>query len=107
MKSLPSCQILSDLYKDILVTGCFEYLDNMNTFWLTLLVTIMLYLILIAFAISQSDLFRKNYPYDQITNESTLDESKHNYPREFQNQSKKYLLFNYLLYFNILILVLI
>lgn len=81
-----SCKSVSNIYKDIIVTGCFEYLDNFNTFWLTLLFTIMLFFILSFFSICQSDLFRKNYPYDQITNESQTEDSKN----IFSNQNNRY-----------------
>lgn len=85
MQALPSCRFISNFYKDVLVTGCFEYLDNINTFWFTLLVTLLLYFLLLAFAISQADLFRKNYPYDQITNESPMMEPKYHHPSKNLN----------------------
>jgi len=80
IKTLPSCKPISNIYKDLIVTGCFEYLDNYNTFWLTLLVTIFFFFILSCFSICQADLFRKNYPYDQITNDSQTEEPKTVYP---------------------------
>lgn len=51
------------------MTGCYEYLDNINAFWLVLLVTLFLFFILSFFSMCQSDLFRKSYPYEKISNE--------------------------------------
>jgi hypothetical protein len=66
---LPSCKIVSDIYGEVVVTACYEYLDNFNTFWFTLMVVFFIYLIMSVFALNQVDLYRKFYAYDEIITE--------------------------------------
>jgi len=70
----PSCRILSSTYKNLVRTGCYQYLDNFNTYWFTLLIAILLHFILVFFAIKQSDLYRKYYPYDGMSQEISSQE---------------------------------
>lgn len=65
-ESLPSCHILYSTYEKVVLTGCLQYVDNFNTFWVTLLFLVLLHFIIACLALCQADLFRKSYAYDEL-----------------------------------------
>lgn len=75
-KSSPSCKIISETYSSVVLTGCYEILDNLNTFWFTLIILILIYILVVILSLSQADLFRKIYAYDELLSEETNNENK-------------------------------
>lgn len=65
-ESSPSCRSISNVYISVVQTSCYEFLDNFNTFWVTLLVVFLLNIVITAFSIVLADLFRKYYAYEGI-----------------------------------------
>jgi hypothetical protein len=65
LDNLPSCEIVAFLYDMIVVTSCYEFLDNFNTYWAALLVCYIIHLIVVIFSVRQADLFRKYYSFDE------------------------------------------
>jgi len=57
---------VNDFYKSYLLTGCYEILDNYNTFWFTLIALVLLHFLMTLFSLSLADLFRKFYAYDEL-----------------------------------------
>jgi hypothetical protein len=64
--ALPPCRILYDLYERLVLTSCLQYVDNFNTYWVTLLFLVMLHFVIACLALNQADLFRKSYPYEEL-----------------------------------------
>lgn len=58
-----SCSILPTIYKQVINTACFNYLDNFNAYWVFLIVVVLLNIPVAFFGAKQADLFRKSYPY--------------------------------------------
>lgn len=73
---MPSCKILPQLYNKIVTTGCYEFLDNYNTYWLTLLFLVLLNFIIVLLALNQADLFRKSYAYDELLQEDHISDKE-------------------------------
>lgn len=65
-ESSPSCKTISNVYISLVQNTCYEFLDNFNTFWVTLLVVFLLNIFITAMSIALADLFRKYYAYEGI-----------------------------------------
>lgn len=76
MQEIPSCNIFSAAYKETISVSCFEYLDNFNAYWLILIISVLINIIIAFFAIKQSDLFRKFYAYDEMDHENHSKDAK-------------------------------
>ena len=50
----------------MVVTGCLQFVDNFNTYWVTLLFLVLLHFVIALLALNQADLFRKSYAYDEL-----------------------------------------
>jgi hypothetical protein len=75
LNEVPSCKPFAQLYSSVTTIGCYQFLDNFNTFWFALLASVLLHFILIYLAIKEADLFRKYYAYDEIlTDEMTIED---------------------------------
>ncbi len=61
-----SCQVLSTVYKRVTKLVCFDYIDNFNAFWFYLVLIVLINILVAFFAAKQSNLFRKNYGYDDM-----------------------------------------
>jgi hypothetical protein len=64
IREIPFCSVLTFFY-DIVKSPCLNLVDNFNLFWATLIVCYLINIIIVIFAILQSDLFRKYYSYSE------------------------------------------
>ena len=69
-KSLPSCKIIHSLYERLVLTGCLQYVDNFNTYWVTLLFLVVLHFVIACLSINQADLYRKSFPYHELLHDT-------------------------------------
>ena len=65
----PSCAPVALVYDDLVTSFCFEFLDNFNTYWFFLLLSLGLHMLVLGFAIALADLLRKFYAYDEVLTE--------------------------------------
>ena len=65
-QNMPSCKGISDMYKKVVNNVCFEYLDNLNTYWFFLIIIVLLNILISFFAVKQSNHFRKYPSYNQM-----------------------------------------
>ena len=65
----PSCAPVARVYDDLVTSFCFEFLDNFNTFWFFLLLSLGFHMLVLGFAIALADLLRKFYAYDEVLTE--------------------------------------
>lgn len=65
----PSCEPVARVYDDLVTSFCFEFLDNFNTFWFFLLLSLGFHMLVLGFAIALADLLRKFYAYDEVLTE--------------------------------------
>jgi hypothetical protein len=81
-QQLPSCHLVYSIYERVLLTGCLQYGDNLNTFWVTLLFLVLLHFVIACLALSQADLFRKKYAYNQLLESEMDDEPLDSYKED-------------------------
>jgi hypothetical protein len=61
---IPSCKVIANIYDDLSIGFCYEFIDNINGFWLTLWSSLVLNLIGLPFLIVLSKLFTRHYTYE-------------------------------------------
>lgn len=77
IKRSPSCAPVALVYDDLVTSFCFEFLDNFNTYWFFLLLSLGLHMLVLGFAIALADLLRKFYAYDEVlTEDIVMDDAK-------------------------------
>lgn len=85
--ALPPCKIVSNIYQSVTLSVCYEFTDNFNTFWLTLYILMLLFFVISCFSLSQADLFRKFYRYDELLDEEMNDEKDSGQYEMFRQKS--------------------
>ena len=66
MEDFPSCHLFSNAYKSVVNVSCFEFSDNINTYWFVLIIIMLLNVMVACLALKLADLYRKNYPYSMF-----------------------------------------
>lgn len=82
------CRFISETYKVITRTSCFETLDNLNTYWVNIIALVLLNLLATFFGLKIADIFRKRYAYDGMSEDLSNVSSKDYYSKS-RSKSKE------------------